>query len=318
MSEKKSAVMMCRACGREGAFRVFAAREMLFGWRHPVEYGECPECESLQLVKIPGNLGDYYPADYYSLLPPPVRAKTVRGLRRAWASWLLTSPWAAGCVWRQRRKYPFFHWCRQARCGLDAKILDLGCGSGGLLRRMQRYGFRDLTGVDPYTSIEADEPGFRVRRAELKEAGEGYDLIMLHHVLEHLMDPRQALVEARGKLGPRGKILVRIPVAASYTCRLYKENWFNLDPPRHLLVPSVRGMETLAGRSGLRVARTEFDGIETGFLISELYQRGIPYTGRPPAKPAEVRRFRKLAEEANERGEGDQGVFFLEVAAQAQ
>lgn len=308
----KSAVMMCRACGREETFRVFRAREMLFGWRHAVEYGECPHCGSLQICSIPGNLAEYYPADYYSLQPPPVRAKTARGVRRAWANWLLTSSLAGGLVRRQRRKYPFFHWCRMAGCGLDAKILDLGCGSGGLLRRMQRYGFSDLTGVDPYTSIEADEPGFRVRRAELNAAGEGYDLIMLHHVLEHLVDPRAALEDARARLGPRGKVLVRIPVAASETCRLYKENWFNLDPPRHLLVPSRRGMETLAERSGLRVARTEFDGMETGYLISELYQRDIPYTGRPADDPAQVRRFRKMADAANARGEGDQGVFYLE------
>lgn len=311
---EKTVVMVCRACGRENAHRVFGAREMLFGWRHPVEYGECPHCESLQLVKIPENLADYYPNDYYSLQPPPVRAKTARGLRKAWANWLLTSSLAGGWVRRQRRKYPFFHWCRQARCGLAAKILDLGCGSGGMLRRMQRYGFSNLTGVDPYTSIEANEPGFRVKRAELNAADEGYDLIMLHHVLEHLVDPRQALEDAKAKLGSRGKILVRIPVAASHTSRLYKENWFNLDPPRHLLVPSRRGMEILAERSGLRVARTEFDGIETGFLISELYCRDIPYTGRPAPDPADVRRFRRLADEANERGEGDQGVFYLEKA----
>jgi SAM-dependent methyltransferase len=310
--------MVCRACGREDSFRVFGAREMLFGWRHPVEYGECPHCGSLQIRTIPKNLGDYYPANYYSLQPPPVRAKTARGLRRAWANWLLTSPLAKGWVVRRRRKYPFFHWCRMAGCGLDAKILDLGCGSGGLLRRMQRYGFSDLTGVDPYTSIEADEPGFRIKRAELNAAGEGYDLIMLHHVLEHLADPRGALEDVRARLGPRGKVVVRIPVAGSETCRLYRENWFNLDPPRHLLVPSCRGMETLAERGGLRVARTEFDGMETGFLISELYQRDIPYTGRPPDDPARVRYFRQRADEANTRGEGDQGVFLLERAEPGQ
>jgi SAM-dependent methyltransferase len=308
-----SAMMLCRACGRDAVFRLFAAREMLFGLRHRFEYGECPHCGSLQIRQIPANLSDYYPADYYSLQPPPARTKRPRPGGRVIASWLLRSQsWpAAWLAWRLRWKYPFFHWCRLADVGLDARILDVGCGSGGLLRRMQRHGFKDLTGVDPYTSIQADEPGFRVRRAELTSVEGGYDLIMLHHVLEHLVDPQQSLQEARARLSPRGRILVRIPVAGSRTCRLYRQNWFNLDPPRHLLVPSRRGMEALAERSGLRPAHVEFDGIETGYLMSEHYQRDTPYVAKPVDSPARRRRYRALAEAANREGDGDQGVFLL-------
>lgn len=311
-----SAVLECRACGREAEFRLFAVREMLFGWRHPFEYGECPHCGSLQIRDLPANLPDYYPADYYSLLPPPARAKRARPARVALAGWLLQSRgWMAGWLaWRMRWKYPFFDWCRMAHCGLAARILDVGCGSGGLLRRMQRYGFSDLTGVDPYTSVEADEPGFRIRRAELAAAGDGFDLIMLHHVLEHLPDPRSSLEEARARLSPRGRILVRIPLAASQTQRLYREHWFNLDPPRHLLVPSRRGMEMLAGRSGLRVACTKFDGVGMGFLMSEHYRRDTPYMARPQDGYWRRRHYGRLAERANRRGDGDQGVFLLEPA----
>jgi SAM-dependent methyltransferase len=287
---------------------------MLFGWRHVVEYGECPHCASIQIVTIPTNLGDYYPADYYSLLPPPARGKRPGLLRKAWAGWLLRFPGAGVPAHMLRRKYPFFHWCRVAHCGLDARILDVGCGSGGLLRRMQRYGFNHLTGIDPYTSIEADEPGFRIMRAELTALGGGYDLIMMHHVLEHLPDPKRSLEELRGRLNPKGRLLVRIPVAASESCRLYGADWFNLDPPRHLLVPSRRGLELLAERSGFRVVRTEFDGMETGYLVSEGYKRDVPYTGRPGVSRAQLRHFRKLADAANRRGDGDQGVFWLEAA----
>ncbi|HWA10115.1 MAG TPA: class I SAM-dependent methyltransferase [Opitutaceae bacterium] len=308
-----SLMMECRACGREDSFRTFKVREMLFGWRHPAEYGECPHCASLQITVIPPNLGEYYPSDYYSLQAPPLRAKRPGLFRKAWAAWLLSGPGGGAAASGMRRKYPFFHWCREAGCGLGARILDVGCGSGGLLRRMQRYGFSDLTGVDPYTSIEADEPGFRVMRAELTALGGGYDLIMMHHVLEHLADPKGSLGELRGRLAPGGRLLVRIPVAASETARLYGPDWFNLDPPRHLLVPSRRGMELLAERSGFRVVRTEFDGIETGYLYSENYRRDVPYTGRPPDDPAKKKHYRRLAEAANRRGEGDQGVFWLEA-----
>ena len=308
-----TATMTCQACGHDGTFRMFRTREMLFGWRHSFQYGECPQCGSLQIQQIPRNLPEYYPANYYSLKPPPERSKKPTGGRVALAKWLLESriPLAGWAAWRLRWKYPFFHWARTAGCGLGSRILDVGCGTGGLLRRMQRHGFRDLTGVDPYTSVETDEPGFRVRRAELGSVEGRFDLIMLHHVLEHLADPKRSLEEAKAHLNPNGRILVRIPVAGSETHRRYGADWFNLDPPRHLLVPSRRGMETLADRAGLRTVRVEFDGIETGYLMSEGYRRDVPYTGRPADDRKVRRKYRRLAEQANRRGEGDQGVFFL-------
>jgi hypothetical protein len=142
----------------------------------------------------------------------------------------------------------------------------------------------------------------------------GYDLIMLHHVLEQLVDPLQSLKEARARLNPRGRILVRIPVAGSHTWRIYRENWYNLDPPRHLLVPSRRGMEVLAERSGLRPVHVDFDGIDTGYLISEHYRRDTPFMAKPEDSPARRRHYRRLAEKDNRSGDGDQGVFFLAVA----
>jgi SAM-dependent methyltransferase len=286
---------------------------MLLGWRHPFEYGECPQCGSLQIRKIPPNLPDYYPANYISLSSLPVRSRKAWPGRSAVANWLLQSRSApaAWVVRHVRRKHPFFHWCRMAGAGLDSRILDVGCGNGGLLRRMQRYGFRHLTGVDPYAPKEADEPGFRVRRTELEAVEGPYDLIMLHHVLEHLADPQRSLQEARARLSRPGRILVRIPVAGSQSHRLYGADWFNLDPPRHLLVPSRHGMETLAQRSGLRVVSVEFDGVAGGFLMSEHYRHGTPYADKPRDGFWQRRHCQRLAEQANHRGEGDHGVFLL-------
>jgi SAM-dependent methyltransferase len=298
---------------------LFGAREMLLGWRHPFEYGECPQCGSLQIRKIPPNLPDYYPANYVSLLPLPVRSRKVWPGRRVVANWLLQSRSApaAWVVRHARGKYPFFHWCRMAGAGLDSQVLDVGCGNGGLLRRLQRHGFRHLAGVDPYALKEADEPGFSVRRTELEAVEGTYDLIMLHHVLEHLVDPQRSLEEARARLSRHGRILVRIPVAGSQSHRLYGADWFNLDPPRHLLVPSRHGMEALAQRSGLRAVSVEFDGVASGFLLSEHYRHGTPYADKPRDSFWHRRRCQRLAEQANRRGEGDQAVFLLAAAEDA-
>lgn len=306
-------ILTCRACGVTADFTVFSAREMQLGTRQVFEYGECPDCQSLQIVTIPPDLGSFYPEDYYSLQAPPERSTKPTLLKKLTAKWLLGGgALAARVAASKARRYPFFAWGRTAGIHLDSSIVDVGCGSGGLLRRMQRYGFTDLLGVDPYGLKEVNEPGFKIRRVEFAKVSGLFELIMMHHVLEHLPDPVAGLKDASARLKPKGRILVRIPTAASETFRKYRENWYNLDPPRHLLIPSPKGMRALAERAGLRVAHAGFDGIEVGYLYSEFYANDIPFCERPESSKARKARYRALADAANARGEGDQGVFFLE------
>ena len=306
-------MLTCRACGVTSEFKVFSAREMQLGTREVFQYGECPNCLSLQITEIPPELGKFYPKDYYSLQPPPERSKKPTFFKTLTARWLLGGGALAAKVAKDKaRRYPFFAWCRTAGAHLNSRLVDVGCGSGGLLRRMQRYGFSNLLGVDPFGLVEVDEPGFKIRCVDFAKIPGPFDLIMMHHVLEHLPDPVAGLVEASDRLAPQGRILVRIPVANSETYRKYRENWYNLDPPRHLLIPSPKGMQILAERSGLKVADAGFDGIEVGYLYSEFYQADIPFSERPESSKGRKAYYRALADAANARGEGDQGVFFLE------
>jgi predicted SAM-dependent methyltransferase len=54
-----------------------------------------------------------------------------------------------------------------------------------------------------------------------------FDLILLSHVCEHLVDPVQALVKLSTHLAPGGKILIAVPNMAYYKnrFRLLKGNW---------------------------------------------------------------------------------------------
>ncbi len=93
------------------------------------------------------------------------------------------------------------------------KVLDLGCGSGALLRRLIRGGYDEVTGVD--VSAAALEKAARVlgldelsdeRRARIKllhgaltyrdRRLAGYDVAILQEVIEHLDEPRLRAAEA--------------------------------------------------------------------------------------------------------------------------
>jgi SAM-dependent methyltransferase len=221
-------------------------------------------------------------------------------------------PLAAALVRAQVAKYPFFSWVRLGRAGPNDPILDVGCGNGWHLERMRRWGFRKLYGVDPYTSNERDEPGLQIRRVELAEVSGSFALIMLHHVLEHVADPADTLRLVRERLQAGGRALVRLPVAGSRLHREYGADWFNLDAPRHLVIPSVEGMGHLARRAGLRLVHTSFDTTETAYWMSDYYRRDIPMKEAPPPEEPIRKRCRAQARAANRQGEGDQGVFVFE------
>ena len=306
--------MTCKACGNTQRFRIFATREMMFGWRHSFDYAECLECGTIEIVKIPENLGDYYPSDYYSLAQAGENRRHP-SLLRGLATWFLLK--APGVDWIARRlslRYPFLSWARTTRNDQGSAYLDVGCGGGRLLRRMQQCGFTNLRGVDPYAPHEVSEPGFKIERAELKSVTGKFDLIILSHVLEHLADPVATLATARGLLNPKGTILARVPVAGSKVAQEYGPNWFNLDPPRHLVVPSLKGMELIARQAGLAVAHVEFDAIEESAVMSASYARNIPMREAPKLSKAERNRLRREAQQLNRQGRGDLAAFFLHVS----
>jgi SAM-dependent methyltransferase len=305
---------VCPACGCAEGFTDFTAREMQFGSREEFTYRECTRCSSLHIATVPADLARFYPADYYAFEALPPSRRAFGWGYRLMTRWLIASPdpiarlAARGLSYR---RYAFFQWARMCGVRLDAKILDVGCGSGGLLRRMQQFGFTRLSGVDPYAPEEVHEDGFDIVRSERPPLGERYRLVMMHHVLEHLADPLQGLAAARDRLEPGGLILVRVPIAGSFIHRKYGADWFHLDAPRHLVIPSVQGMQFLAQRARLRVVKSGFDGGEPSFLMSESYRRDIPARIAPRPNRATRVRYRRWARRLNSQGEGDQGFVVL-------
>lgn len=306
--------LSCPVCESSGPFVDLAAREMMFGWREPFQYRECTRCHSLHIAEVPVDLGRFYPEDYYAFGAPRKAQSSVPWLRRAVSAWLVRSPdpLAAALVRAKVDKYPFFSWVRLGGVGPGDAILDVGCGSGSHLERMRRWGFQKLYGVDPYTTNERDEPGLQIRRMELAQVTGSFALIMLHHVLEHVADPAATLTLVRERLQAGGRALVRLPVAGSPLHREYGADWFNLDAPRHLVIPSVEGMGHLARRAGLRLVHTSFDTTDTAYWMSDYYRRNVPMKQAALPEESIRKRLRAVANSANRRGEGDQGIFVLE------
>jgi SAM-dependent methyltransferase len=209
---------------------------------------------------------------------------------------------------------------RGAGVARTQSILDVGCGNGDLLQMLLELGFDKLTGVDPLIEREIRiDTRVRILKADLAEVTERFDLVMMHHVLEHVEDPVGFLAEARERLAAGAQLLVRVPVAASAAWRRYGAHWVQLDAPRHRVLPSARGLEGAAERAGLRLDRVVFDSSEFQFWGSEQYRQDVPlhhprslssFRARA-ANLRSIRRWRAEARALNERGEGDQACFYF-------
>lgn len=303
----------CRVCGEHGVPVAYQLYEGMFRSFEPFSYRFCPHCGSMQIAEVPADLSRHYPKTYYSLGGARgsafVHWVRSQGLRHAAGHRTLV-----GHALTLANRLPSdAQWLRVCAPKLDARILDVGCGTGDRLREFALAGFRCLKGVDPFVDADIDvAPGVTVVRGELEGLSGEHDLIMLHHSLEHVPAPRETIRAASRLLAPRGQILIRVPVMGCWAWRTYGVDWVQLDPPRHLCQFSAKGMSALAASSGLRVQSTIYDSFELQVLGSENVRnaRAGQAQGARPSK-ARVRECRRQARELNAAADGDQACFVL-------
>lgn len=315
----------CSVCGHTEGNRTFEAQEMMFGTREAFAYLECNGCGCLHLLDVPEDLAPYYPEAYYAFettTPGLVKklARQVIDPYRARHGLNGTSRIGKGLA-RLMGMPEAVDWLKRAGVGFPDAILDVGCGNGLLLQQLQRMGFTDLTGVDPYIAQDLHyEGGLTIHKKEVQDLDRTYDFIMLHHVFEHLADPLGALRNLYHRLNPGRYLLIRIPVASSYAWQTYGTDWVQLDAPRHLFLHTYQSMAHLAQTAGFSMAQVDNDSTAFQFWGSEQYRQGIPLMDdRSYLKdkqtalftPDQIADFEARARALNAQQQGDAACFYL-------
>ncbi|MEM1176426.1 MAG: class I SAM-dependent methyltransferase [Pseudomonadota bacterium] len=104
----------------------------------------------------------------------------------------------------------------EEHCGDVKRVLEVGAGAGGIIKRFQDKGHQ-VVGVDYDQRYEeyAATKGVKVLDGGL-DALEGesdkYDLVIVCHVLEHIVDPADFLSQLKMRLSPGGMIFIEVPV----------------------------------------------------------------------------------------------------------
>jgi SAM-dependent methyltransferase len=313
--------MTCKICGDSNEGKAHVVREMMLGLRDEFTYWECSACGCLQLIDVPKNLARYYPNDYYSYANAGSLAAFVRSQRAAYTrngvnpvgalmSYLYGPDAALDSIVR-------------LKLNREASILDIGCGSGSLLRSLKRLGFYNLRGADPFIPKGIDANEVRLVKGQFFELDDKFDLVMLHHAFEHMAEPKFVLKQVKEVLRPDGVVILRMPVTDSYAWRHYGVNWHQLDAPRHLVIHTRKSMAIVAEEAGLSISETVCDSTLLQFIVSEQYARDISQADKRsyminPFRSiftlAEIRSFRRSAEILNEKQQGDSACFYLRKA----
>jgi len=157
-------------------------------------------------------------------------------------------------------------------------LLDVGCGRGDLGAALLERGWA-VSGLD--ASERACEEARRrgvsadlgtVEDAKLPDAG--FDAIVFHHSLEHVVDPVQTLTAARHALRPGGRALISVPNFGSNRARRHGEDWWLLELPRHRFHFTARSVAIAVETAGLELESCRESAAMLGTAAS-LQQRTI-------------------------------------------
>ncbi len=310
----------CKICNNASDNSLFEVKEMMFGLREPFLYMECGECKCNQLIEISENLDKYYSENYYSYNGNSeneiIKKTFFKTLKRNVKARLLDNYLEEKSLVSRflKAKYSaYYPWIQQKKFKSTSRILDIGCGSGELLLRMYNDGFRNLAGTDPFIARPITyECGITIHKKHIEELSGTYDVIMLHHAFEHMAEPLKVLENLYRLLAPGALLIIRIPVADCFAWRTYRNNWVQLDAPRHFFLHTPASIKLLSRQAGFEIEDIIYDSFYLQFAGSEKYLRDIPLTDKTELFTSdEIDDFNKRSAVLNAQKDGDQAVFYL-------
>jgi ubiquinone/menaquinone biosynthesis C-methylase UbiE len=317
----------CRICGNLKENASYIVREMMFGFKDEFAYFECGKCGCLQIAEIPKDLAKYYPSNYYSFgsSSQTTQATGIRRFlrRRRFEVGLLGKGGVIGRLLYGIYPAEFLRVYSLWRISLNRKsrILDVGCGNGRLLFSLREIGFENLLGIDAY--IDSDIKygnGTEIRKTRIQSVPGKWDIVMFQHSLEHIPDQFETLKTVAELLTEKGVCLINMPTVSSYAWNHYRENWVQLDAPRHVCIHSVKSLRMLAEKVNLNVREIFSNSSEFQFLGSEQYIKNIPLCSEYSymEKEAnsifsrkEIESYKKKTKELNLINRGDEATLIL-------
>ncbi len=274
----------CPLCEGRAEIPVLETRGV--GARPPFRLVRCGRCSFAYLNPRPDqkSIAQFYPDDYAPYhrgehRPPASRWRT--HLRRlaawhrcgtpprphGWGSRLLArllAPWLAPHA-DSLTCLPYHG---------QGRLLEYGCGAGWLGHRLRGLGW-DVTGMDvnPFAAEQARRRfGLPVIVGTLPHPAvppQSYDVIVMGAVLEHVHRPHDVIDAAAQALRPGGYLVISVPNFDSWGFRRFRDHWWGLQLPVHLLHFTPATLRRLLEAHRLEVRR-ESQPVRAGWMRRSL------------------------------------------------
>lgn len=167
---------------------------------------------------------------------------------------------------------------------INEKILEIGCNTGEFCNLLNKKYNLAPEGID--INVEAIKiakkkyPDINFLVKDLFDLEGKYDVIYLQHVIEHIKNPKKAILKLNNLLNPGGKLILTCPNHWGYPSKLFclmRKTKFCYDPT-HLFEFNPRELSHIIKDTGFNVLniKTKPMGIPFIYKISISLQYMIP------------------------------------------
>lgn len=165
--------------------------------------------------------------------------------------------------------------------GKTGKVLDYGCGSGDLLKVFKKKNWH-IEGIENdnetrnYASAKLNHKLLAPTEISNLKA-QTFDVIMLWHVLEHIVDLNEIFQQLLKLIKPNSFIIIAVPNSDSYDARYYGKYWAAYDVPRHLYHFNHHTFQKFVNNHGCKIIKQKgmvFDAFYVS-MLSEKYKKSM-------------------------------------------
>ena len=256
----------CNQCGHSSSRHFFDSCDRFYGVGGRFELYKCRDCGLVFVHPQPSDaeLVKYYPKNYYSYSPAAPNAGLKNKIIR-----YIKDPFR---IFYIALYVKIFHFDRGLHAVSGGRILDVGCGSGDFLVKFRQRGMNCFGVETDSAAVEkAKARGLKVSLGALESAefeDDYFDIIVVHHVLEHTRDPRATLGEIKRILKPSGTLVVAVPNTESLCFWIFRSYWSQLDVPRHLYSFSKSTLSSYLRAVGFKIKKVNCNSTPFQFLGS--------------------------------------------------